>query len=192
MDSKCIAWKQMILLGIFLFVLCSFLANLEIQIEGPNGWAAELPTWRVTSPSVTWVFGGKPITGYHTFLNLLLLTFFHFPLLFVRFSVRTESKILFSYFAIAVVWDFLWFAFNPHFGMTQYGPETVWWFKNWFLGVPVDYFVGLGVSLLVWLLPVFFRQEPLVKRLAEWGLSIGSLLALSATTAAMIYLVNAA
>jgi len=181
----------MLLLGFYLFVLCSFVANFEIQIEGPNGWAAQLPTWRITNPSITWVFGGRPVTGYHTFLNLMLLTFFHFPLLFVGFSVRTESKILFSFFAISVVWDFLWFAYNPHFGMAQYGPETVWWFKNWFLGIPVDYYVGLVVSLLVWLLPAFLRQEPFRKRLAEGGVALGSLVALSAAAAAIIYLVNA-
>jgi len=188
--SRRIEWARAVLLGLYLFVLCSLLASLEIQIEGPNGWAADLPTWRTTNPAFTWIFGGKPVTGYHIFLNLTLIAFFHFPLLFVRPSIRAESRILFAYSAISVVWDFLWFAYNPYFGMSRYGPEQVWWFKNWFLGVPVDYFVGLAVSLGFWLLPVYFRQDRLVKRLVEWGAATGVLVSLSAAAAAAIYLVN--
>jgi len=183
-------WRRMILLGVYLFALCSFVANLEIQIEGPYGWAAKLPTWRITDPAVTWIFGGRPVTGYHTFLNLVLLTFFHFPLLFVRPSIKTESKILFSFFAISVVWDFLWFAYNPYFGMGAYGPKNVWWFKNWILGLPVDYFVGMVVSLLAWLLPVPFKQARLSRRTLEWCVAMGALVSLTALAAAVVYILN--
>ena len=33
-------------------VIAYFLANVEIQIEGAAGWAANLPTWRVAKNSI--------------------------------------------------------------------------------------------------------------------------------------------
>jgi len=32
--------------NIYIFVMATVLALLEIQIEGANGWARNLPTWR--------------------------------------------------------------------------------------------------------------------------------------------------
>ena len=56
--------------------LCFFslvLASLETQIEGGFGWAAKLPTWK----HVGWLqkkFGSKKhLTGYHFYLNILII-----------------------------------------------------------------------------------------------------------------------
>jgi hypothetical protein len=46
---------------------------LEIQIEGANGWASALPTWRIETKWLLWLTSGKPLTGYHVWLNALLI-----------------------------------------------------------------------------------------------------------------------
>ena len=54
----------------FLFVLALILAELEVQIEGPAGWAEKLPTWRAKegkwySKGFQKMLSNKPMTGYH-------------------------------------------------------------------------------------------------------------------------------
>jgi hypothetical protein len=47
-------------------LLAYFFANVEIQIEGSAGWAANLPTWRIEHHWLLDLFwGGRPMTGYH-------------------------------------------------------------------------------------------------------------------------------
>jgi hypothetical protein len=145
-----------VLFGLYLFLICFFLAKLEIQIEGPNGWAAKLPTWRITDPRITWVFGGRPITG------------FHFPLFFTKFSLVIETKILYCFSIMAVVWDFLWFVLNPSFGLQKYTPDNVWWFKKWALGFPVDYYVGILISLFIFVFPALIKKTQFKYRFLEW------------------------
>ena len=54
---------------VFLFVYALLFALVEIEIEGPYGWAERLPTWfRVTTPAARFYglfMRGKPLTGYH-------------------------------------------------------------------------------------------------------------------------------
>jgi len=63
---------------LFLFWLSFVLAKLEIQIEGKFGWAEKAPTWRL--PPEHWIskifFGGKPATGYHTWLYIFVFLLF--------------------------------------------------------------------------------------------------------------------
>ena len=47
-------------IGAYFFLIAFFLAHLEIQIEGPHGWAEKLPTWSPPhqphfNPSFRWV-----------------------------------------------------------------------------------------------------------------------------------------
>ena len=45
--------------------LALLLANVEVQIEGSAGWAANLPTWRIEDGWLLDLFwGGRPMTGY--------------------------------------------------------------------------------------------------------------------------------
>jgi hypothetical protein len=62
--------------AVYLTLIAATLAYLEVQIEVPHGWAANLPTWRVRDLRLTWLFGGRPMTGYHVGLNLLLQLLF--------------------------------------------------------------------------------------------------------------------
>jgi hypothetical protein len=117
------------------FVLIAFaLAHLEIQIEGPHGWAANLPTWRWDGPAVRrWL--GKPVTGYHLWLMTIVLPFLHVPQ-FYGGSWEREANLLAMFFLLTVTWDVRWFGCNRHFGMARFRKGEVWWFPTWTLGVP--------------------------------------------------------
>ena len=180
-------WGGALLMAVYLFLLCSFLAEFEIQIEGGAGWAAELPTWRITIPAVTWIFGGRPVTGYHVFLVLFLFTIFHFPLLFGRPSFEKEAKILWALAIVAVVWDFLWFALNPSYGMTRYGAQYVWWVRRWLLGVPLAYFLGIAMSCVFWMLPAIRNRTLAAIRFRQWLVNTGLLIMLAAVVAGLRY-----
>ena len=163
-----------------LVVIAVVLAYLEVQIEGANGWATALPTWRTTDPRITWIFAGRPVTGYHVALNLLLLAWLHWPALFGRWSVVHEARVLSSYALLAVIWDFLWFVLNPHFGLSRYDAAHVWWFRHWILGVPRDYLIGLGLALLLWSAPALVRRADRRRTLIDALVFVGTALALVA------------
>jgi hypothetical protein len=48
--------------------------------------------------------------------------------------------------------DFLWFVFNPCFGLAKFSPQFIPWHKHWIIGMPSDYvaFTFVGCLLLVW------------------------------------------
>ena len=141
----CLLW---IALMAFLF------AQLEIQIEGPHGWASHLPTWRLpeTSP-LRLLFGGRPITGYHVFAFAFMAAAFHWPLaLFGHFTLPLEARILASLALFWILEDFLWFVLNPAYGLSRFKKHHIPWHPHWFLGVPVDYLVmsAAAVTLFVY------------------------------------------
>ena len=121
-------------------------ALLEIQIEGAHGWAARLPTWRYGPPWLKRIMGGKDITGYHVYLVLLQLCFLHFPVLFVGWSPLLEVTVMSCYFCYAILWDFLWFTLNPHFGLKRFSAGHIWWFSRWIGPLPSDYYPYLTLS----------------------------------------------
>jgi hypothetical protein len=158
----------------YVFAMCFVLAYLEVQIEGPNGWASALPTWRSMDPRVTWIFGGRPFTGYHLALNAFLLLALHWPVLFKRWSLIDECRVLQSFAVMAFVWDFLWFVLNPSFGLARYDAAHVWWFRHWVFGVPLDYGVGCAAAVLLRLVPAFVHREayPIALREAATGVAV--------------------
>ena len=103
--------------GAYFFLIAFVLAHLEIQIEGPHGWAEKLPTWRWDSRAVRRWFG-KPVTGYHLCLVTLILLFVHVPQLYGG-SWEREADLLAMFFLLTATWDFLWFACNRHFGVSR-------------------------------------------------------------------------
>lgn len=135
--------------GCWLFLACWLLAQLEIQIEGAHGWAEDLPTWRWGPPWLLKATNGKPVTGYHVYLTLFLITGLHFPVVLGGFSREAEARVLSDYFLMTVLWDFQWFAWNPAWGLKRYLSETIWWWPRRLLGFPVEYFTGIAASLLV-------------------------------------------
>src|SRR5262245_16921539 len=112
--------------GAFYFAVGFVLAHLEIQIEGKDGWAAKLPTWRRQ-----FSFMHRPVTGYLVCMNLFLLMLLHLPIVYVGFSVALEAEVLTFFFLLAVFWDYQWFVWNPHYGVSRFRKGNVWWYPTW-------------------------------------------------------------
>ena len=139
-------------------LLAVLFAQVEIQIEGPQGWAAALPTWRLTAfPSLQILFGGREITGYHVFVFAFMFAVFHLPVVFSGcFSLQIEARILGSLMLFWIMEDALWFVMNPAYGLARLTPQAAPWHPHWACGVPVDYFTFpvIGAALIV----ISFRQ----------------------------------
>ncbi len=135
-----------IVLWIFMLVLCTVIALLEIQTEGGNGWAALLPSWRLNAPWIKWLLNGKELTGYHIYLSLHLILLFHFPVILFGWSPFLELTILSLYFSSIACEDFLWFVLNPHFGWIKFSGKNVSWFTRWWGPFPSDYYLWIGLS----------------------------------------------
>lgn len=130
-------------------LLSALFAQLEIQIEGPHGWAAKLPTWRLPETSPLYrLFGSRPVTGYHVFAFGFMAAVFHLPVFFTdQVSLVLEARILGSLAVFWVLEDFLWFIMNPAYGLSRFRPRHVPWHPHWVLGVPVDYLVGSAAAI---------------------------------------------
>lgn len=135
-----------------LCVLALVLALVEIEIEGPYGWAEKLPTpYRVSGP-VARVFGlllgGKPLTGYNLLMFASTLLAFHLPFAFgAPWTAARELALLAAWVSWSALWDFLWFLLNPAYGWRRFRPGNVWWHRRWLWRLPLDYWVAVGVSL---------------------------------------------
>lgn len=142
----------MFLLRYFLagFLTATVLALLEIQIEGKHALAAKLPTWRIKSrffPRHPWI-----ATGYHIYLWLLLFVLMHMPFVFIQWGMRQESVLLSMYVLVLGLEDFLWFVFNPHYGLRKFNRKIAWWHLQWWGPMPMLYYPGivLWAALLFW------------------------------------------
>jgi hypothetical protein len=163
-------------IGAYFFLIAFVLAHLEIQIEGPHGWAEKLPTWRWDGPRVRrWL--GKPVTGYHLCLITLILLFLHVPQ-FHGGSWEREADLLAMFFFLTVTWDFLWFACNRHFGVARFRKGQVWWFPTWSLGVPRPYLMMIALSLAAALAPALWTGA-WADRAERWLLVFAELLVLT-------------
>jgi hypothetical protein len=138
----------------WVLLLSLFFAQTEIQIEGANGWAASLPTWRIEKHLLLDIFwGGRAMTGYHAWVFSFMFFAFHLPhFLLGRFSWRIEARCISSLMIFWIAEDFLWFVLNPAFGITRFSRDHIHWHKHWLLGVPTDYltYMLLGGLLLTW------------------------------------------
>jgi hypothetical protein len=164
---------------LYLFAICLVLALLEIQIEGGDGWASALPTWRIEQKWVLRLTSGKPITGYHIWLNSLLILWLHMLFFFAPWSLAGELMIAGTYFLMAVQWDFLWFVLNPHFGLSRFSKVHAWWFRNWYWGIPCDYYIGLTLSLGAWLAASILEGAQPEQRAQRWLICVFTLLLLT-------------
>ncbi|QQS39116.1 hypothetical protein IPM62_00675 [Candidatus Woesebacteria bacterium] len=133
--------------------ISSFLALLEIQIEGKDGWAKNLSTWRLHPKWFNYFPGAnKPLTGYHTFLWLFILTLAHTPLLFSAWSLANEFLIISFVLFVLRLGDFLWFVFNPHYGLKKFNKEAIPWHTSWFILLPSQYWISfVFIALFLYL-----------------------------------------
>ena len=135
-------------------VLAYLFAKVEIEIEGGAGWAANLPTWRLQNRWTDLVYGGRPLTGYHLWVQSFVLAFMHMPYAVgLPWSWANEGKIVAFMVLFWIAEDFLWFVVNPAFGIRKFRYEHIWWHqKSWWGIAPREYFVAgtLAIALYVW------------------------------------------
>lgn len=144
-----------VLFAAFLTAASLLFALLEIEIEGPTGWARDLPTWRIENRWTRLLLGARAITGYHVYLQLFILVLLHAPFAFafIGFSWASEMRILSFALLFWVLEDFLWFVLNPAYGIRGFTRERVWWHApNWWWIMPRDYWIFAPVGgVLYWL-----------------------------------------
>jgi len=152
-----IATMQLVLFITAVIVCAAFLALLEIQIEGADGWAGNLPTWKISNRLTKLFLGSVPFTGYHLYLSLFTLCFLHLPYLvgITLFSVSSELRLFSFYLFFWVAEDFLWFAFNPAFGLRKFRKENIWWHAgSWWIFMPKLYWILLPVGAILYFFSV--------------------------------------
>jgi hypothetical protein len=139
-----------LLFACYLILTAAVFAQLEIQIEGPNGWAAHLPTWRIQNRWTRLFYGSRPLTGYHLWMLIFVLAMVHAPVALkpAIFSGGLELRIISFYILFFLVEDFLWFVLNPAFGIRRFRREHIWWHApSWWWVMPRDYWVYGTIGL---------------------------------------------
>jgi hypothetical protein len=140
---------------LLLFAWAFGLAGIEIEIEGSTGWAERLPTWFRKRGLVGRVYGvamgRRPLTGYHVYAFTVPLLLLHLPFVAgVDWTLAGELRTLATYFALAVVWDYLWFVLNPAYTVRRFERGKVWWFEvPWIWRFPLDYYAGVALSVVL-------------------------------------------
>jgi hypothetical protein len=151
---------------LLLFGLALLFALVEIEIEGKDGWAMNLPTWFRQRPLYARVYAfllsDKPLTGYHAVMFFIPFVSFHIGLAFGQpWSWGLEVRVLASYLVWNVTWDFLWFLWNPAYGWARFRKGEIWWHDGRWIGrLPIDYVNALGMSFAIAALPWLLRGHP--------------------------------
>jgi hypothetical protein len=130
------------------------LAKLEINIEGVGGWAANLPTWRLSPDHIlSKIFaGGRGLTGYHVWLHSFIIAQLHAIYLFQPFTISIELTLAGLLFCIWIVEDFLWFVLNPAYGLKKFNKENIPWHPKWIGPFPVDYYTLFPMGIFLFCL----------------------------------------
>lgn len=137
---------------LFSLVMAFVAAKLEINIEGKDGWAKNLPTWKVQNRLTRLVWGEQVITGYHVWFLLFSIGWSQFPfVLGVPWSIALELKILSIMFFAILMEDFFWFLLNPAFGFRKFNSKYATWHLRWLWSVPTWY-IKLLVLVVVMLI----------------------------------------
>ncbi|MGA2583550.1 MAG: hypothetical protein ABSG31_09765 [Tepidisphaeraceae bacterium] len=135
---------QNLMIVVYLIATAFAFAKVEIEIEGPHGWAANLPTWRIQNAWTKLLYGHRPLTGYHVWLQAFVFMLVHLPLAMglLSWSVSLELRLLGFIVVFFIVEDFLWFLFNPAYGLKRFKPQNIWWHApTWWWIMPRDYWV---------------------------------------------------
>lgn len=140
-------------LFVFLIIISYIAARLEINIEGKDGWALNLPTWKIKNRWTKWLYGELPLTGYHVWFMAFVFIFLQFPFFTgIKWSLSLELKYmaLFSFFWM--IEDFFWFVLNPSYGIKKFSKKHIPWHYHWRVKVPTAYFKFFIVGTLLLLL----------------------------------------
>jgi hypothetical protein len=127
-------------LVLFSLLMAFIMAKLEIEIEGKDGWAAALPTWRVKNWFTRLLWGKQEFTGYHFWVFWLIMVLLHFPFwIGLPWTLQLELQILGVFFLGVIFEDFFWFVLNPHYGIKKFTKQYAHWHKDWWGRVPSLY-----------------------------------------------------
>ena len=155
--------------AIYLFVIATWLALLEVQIEGEHGWAAKLPCWRPSPERLVAriyqkMMGGLPLTGYHAVMFSFVFILLHLSFFTsTSWTIAREMKVCSAYFLLAANWDFLWFVWNPYYTLRGNNPNSIRQHKKWILKIfPADYSKAIAVSLTFALAAAVLSNETTV------------------------------
>lgn len=74
------------------FAIAPVRALPEMQVKGAHGRAARLPTGRRENRALQ-ELAGRPVTGYHVFLNLFIMLLIHLPILYYGFSGERDAEL---------------------------------------------------------------------------------------------------
>ena len=77
---------------------------------------------------------------HHVFAFTIPLVILHLPFGFgLEWSLEAELGQLAIFFALAVIWDYLWFVNNPAYTVRRFRRGNVWWFEvPWIWRFPLD------------------------------------------------------
>ncbi len=165
------------------------LAIIEINIEGPNGWAKNLPTWR-PSPNKWYVkvfkkiLNNKEMTGYHLSLFSFLFLMFHLQFFFgLEWRMSIELDIIAMFLLFAICWDYLWFVLNPHFSIKNFKVQFEFWHQKWMLGFPKEFpIAAISSFILAFINYKLYNAE----YLTEWIIVFVGLIILTALARILI------
>jgi hypothetical protein len=152
-------WAHLLLTLLAVILLAWMFAHVEIERDGADGWAKNLPTWRIEEHWLLDVFwGGRAMTGYHAWVFPFIALFFHFPLVFFgRWTWQAECRVLACIMLFWLVEDFLWFVLNPAYGLARFHANAIAWHKHWLWWAPVDYWIFS--VLMLFLFRLSFCEE---------------------------------
>ncbi len=141
--------------ALYLLASAFVFARVEIEIEGPNGWADKLPTWRIANKWTKLFYGDRPLTGYHLWMQVFVVMMAHLPFALHawQWSWAMELRVIGFIILFFIVEDFLWFVLNPAFGLRRFRRDHIWWHKpTWWWIMPRDYWLftmlGAGAYML--------------------------------------------
>lgn len=178
---------------LLLFVWAFGLAGVEVEIEGAYGWAERMPTWYLKRGRVGKVYGmvmgHRPLTGYHVYVFIIPVVLLNLPFVYgVDWSLAGELRVFATYFALAVVWDYLWFVLNPAYTVRRFQRGNVWWFEQPWIGrFPLDYFLGVGLSIVLAALAAWSAGSSRVLWQHLWMLAVLAALIALTVLAAPLY-----
>ena len=178
---------------LLLFAYAFGLAGVEVEIEGGYGWAERMPTWYLKRGRLGRVYGivmgHRPLTGYHVYVFIMPVVVLNLPFVYgVDWSLAGELRVFATYFALAVVWDYLWFVLNPAYTVQRFRRGNVWWFEQpWIWRFPLDYYLGIGLSIVLAALAAWSAGTSHVLRQHLWMLAVLALLIGLTVLAAPLY-----
>jgi hypothetical protein len=141
----------MIKIILYLILLAATHSKFEKMIEADEGWAKNLPCWKINHPIIQFILG-KQLTGYHAWMLILFFIIFHSPMLFIDWSFKKELITLGFYIWYWIIEDFLWFLESENFGIRNFRKGKIDWHKRFLIGLPVSYWIGIILgSILLYL-----------------------------------------